>query len=253
MSRLTLLLSALLLLLVGCNGGSEGAFEGGTSEPSESVSLVSLQITPTTKSIRGTASIVILVGESQQFVAMGTYSDGSTKEVTNDVAWQFDSDFVVVGVSGMALGVSAGEANLTAKLDDVVSNALLVTAIDSELLSVQVTPSNISIAKDFTQPLTAIGISSDGITVDITDSVVWTSADTDIASVDTEGTLMGIAEGYTTITASKYGVTSNLVNVEITNTVVVGLQVTSAEVPVGLTQPFTATAYLSDGSLLDVT
>lgn len=72
-----LLLSFLLLgvsLLTGCGGSS-----GGSTPPPTTVTLVSISVTPAAPSI--------VVGKTQQFKATGTYSDGTTKDLTSTANW----------------------------------------------------------------------------------------------------------------------------------------------------------------------
>jgi hypothetical protein len=91
------------------------------------VTLQSVAITP------GAPSVAI--GKTQQFTATGTYSDGSTKDLTTSVTWtSSNTGFATIGAgTGLATGVAAGITQIKAMLGSVVSpnDALTVTAATS--------------------------------------------------------------------------------------------------------------------------
>ena len=89
--------------------------------------LQSIAVTPSNPSISPS--------KTQQFTATGTYSDGSTKNITTTVTWASSNNAVAtIGTStGLATGVTAGTSQITATLGSVVSpgDALTVTTDDS--------------------------------------------------------------------------------------------------------------------------
>ena len=84
--------------------------------------LASLAVTPATASI--------LVGATQQYTAIATYSDNSTAVVTNTVTWNSGATSVAsIAASGIATGVAAGTSTITASSGGRSANATLtVTA-----------------------------------------------------------------------------------------------------------------------------
>jgi len=68
------------------------------------------------------------VGSTQQFTATGTYWDGSTQNITNQVTWTSDTPAVItVNSSGLATCVSNGnDASITASMDGVTSDQVLL-------------------------------------------------------------------------------------------------------------------------------
>ncbi|MCF1459070.1 MAG: DUF1566 domain-containing protein, partial [Shewanella sp.] len=96
---------------------------------------------------------------------------------------------------------------------------------------------------------------SDSTSSDVTSSVTWTPVDTNTATVTSAGLLSGVEVGTTTLTATKDGVTSNTVNVDVTAAVITDIQVTPALVSMakGQTEQLTATATYSDGTSSPVT
>jgi trimeric autotransporter adhesin len=68
---------------------------------------------------------------TQQFKAVGTYSDGSTSDITSQVTWTSDNTAAAtINNSGLATGVAAGIANITATLNGITSpvQALVVVS-----------------------------------------------------------------------------------------------------------------------------
>ncbi len=76
------------------------------------------------------ASASISAGATQQFTATATYSDGSTANVSSQAAWSSSDDAVAtVNSTGLATGVAAGSATITASLNGTSGTATLtVTA-----------------------------------------------------------------------------------------------------------------------------
>jgi len=83
------------------------------------VTLVSIGITP--------ANPQVAVNASLQLTATGLFSNGSTQNLTNSVAWSSSSTSVVtVNGAGVAAGVSEGSATIQAVLGSVSSSVPLI-------------------------------------------------------------------------------------------------------------------------------
>ena len=96
----------------------------GLATVNSAATLQSIAVTPSNPSISPS--------KTQQFTATGTYSDGSTKNITTTVTWASSNNAVAtIGTStGLATGMTAGTSQITATLGGVVSpnDALTVTA-----------------------------------------------------------------------------------------------------------------------------
>ncbi len=112
-SALRILLTAILIFLGGC-GGNSGSIP-------VSPQLVSIAITP--------AYSNIVVGSTLQMTATGTYSDGSTANLTSAVTWTPDTPLIAtINSTGLATGVAAGWSQFTATLGSITaSNRLPLT------------------------------------------------------------------------------------------------------------------------------
>jgi hypothetical protein len=69
----------------------------------------------------------ILVGESIQLTAIGTYSDGSTSDITSAVAWAIENaDFLQLDAHAIATALSAGSTAVEATLNGLTGNSAVV-------------------------------------------------------------------------------------------------------------------------------
>lgn len=142
-------------------------------------------------------------GQSQQLTATATFSDGSTADVTESVAWSSaDPAIATVTDMGLLTGVDIGSSIITVKKDGIISNSVSIQVTDAIITAFQITSST-SIAQGQTQQLAATATYSDGSTADVTSSVIWLSADPAIANVTPTGLLTGSNIGVTFISASK--------------------------------------------------
>jgi hypothetical protein len=72
----------------------------------------------------------LLVGETTGLAATGTYSDGSTRDITYNVAWtSSNKDVADIAQTGIIGGVSAGTVNITASLSGVTSPPVELTVV----------------------------------------------------------------------------------------------------------------------------
>jgi len=106
-------------VLTACGGGQNDKTTTTTSAPAPapaaSVTLQSIGVEP--------ASVITVVGGSQQFVVRGRYSDGSTALINSGVTWASSAATVAdVGAStGLATAASAGTATLTATYGSLIA------------------------------------------------------------------------------------------------------------------------------------
>ena len=120
-------------------------------------------------------------------------------------------------------------------------------------MTIDVSPTNPSLAAGKSQLFTATGTYSDDSTQDLAD-VTWTSSATAVATIDSLGSAKGLTVGSSSIAATSAGVTGTTL-LTVSPPVVQGITVSSWSLSVGAgqTRQFTATATFSDGSKQDVT
>ncbi len=147
----------------------------------------------------------VTTGETQQFAATATYSDGSTAAVTSTATWSSsDTNEATVNSGGLAKGVGAGVATITATLDGVSGSAAL-TVQAAAVTSIAVTPANASFDAGSTEQFTATAQYNNGSTANVTSSATWSSSDTSVATISATGLASGVAQGTTTVTAALNG------------------------------------------------
>jgi len=241
------------------NGSATG--EGsGTTNITATLSGVSSPIVKLT--IKAVSSISIVpavshnldIGATQQFSAIGTYSDGSSADISAQVMWLSSNPQVAtIYANGLATAVTAGTANITATLGGVTSpaTALAVQALSSIAVS-PASPNNLAIGA--TQNFTAIGTFADGSLMNITSQVTWSSTVPGITTIATGGTATGVKSGTVNITAAMAGITSHPIALTVISLASITVVPSStANLVVGATQHFTATGTYSDGSTADFT
>ena len=220
--------------------------------------LMSIAISPVGPSIAK--------GRTQQFTANGTYSDGSTGDITTSVTWSSDTTTIATigahtGLASSAAATAIGDTGITAsftRTDSVVitSTTNLMTVTPAVLTSIAVTSSTVtSVAAGGTLNLVAKGTYSDGTTnVVITNSVVWSSANSAFASVDATGLLISHIPGTVTITATSNGIPGSIsITVNPATVSSVSVDPAGAVIVAGNTRTFRAIANYSDGTKTDVT
>lgn len=153
-------------------------------------------------------SDTISVGQSQEYRAIGTYSDGTTADITTHVMWTYNGSIVDIH-AGLGTGLGAGTTDITASLGEATSEAVTLNVVSppAELLSIEVTPEEATIGVSQNQQFTANATYSDGGKKDVTGLVVWLS-DLSIATIDSDGLATGVNTGTTLVRAMLKGITS---------------------------------------------
>jgi uncharacterized protein YjdB len=171
------------------------------------------------KSIAVTGSLSLIAGQTQQFAANGTYSDGSTQNLTSSVTW-FSSNAAVAGISagGVVTALSAGASTITATLSGV-SGTATVTVSAKTITSISITPDTQTLVLDSTQQFEAVAMYNDGSVQDITTTANWQSSEPSFAQVSSSGMVTAVAAGTTSVSASSGSVAgSTSVTVSSSNT-----------------------------------
>jgi len=198
------------------------------------------------------------VGITEQYEAAGTFSDGSSQDVTILTTWESsDMNVATIDNAGLATTLASGSTTITGAWQGIESNAsLLVT--DATLTAVTITPETATIAQGTTVQFEAEGTFSDDTPQDITDIVDWQSTDNGIGIIDTNGLAEGIAPGQADITAS-YDVGGNIISdtavLTVSDAILESIIVTpeNSTIQVGENLQYRATGTFSDNSEQDIT
>jgi uncharacterized protein YjdB len=206
------------------------------------------------------ASFSIVTGQTRQLAVNGTYSDGTTQDVTSQATWQSsDNTIATVSTSGLLTAVGTGITTITASIGSVSGTiSITVTAPTggggAVLSSLAIVPPSFSIAAGQNKQLAVSGVYSDGTTLDVTAQVTWNSSDPNFITLSAFGLATGVRPGSATVTAT-LGSKSASANGTVTSTQLHSIVVTpaTASVAIGMTQAFSANGIFSDGSSTDVT
>lgn len=220
-----------------------------------SATLQSITITP--------ASLSIPAGVEKQFVATGTYSDGSTQNITTAVIWNLSNTNIATisnaaGSQGLLTPIIAGNANITANLNGSSSNTSSLTVTTAILQSITVTPANSSIPLGVQKQFTAIGTYSDASTVDYTSLVLWSSSTkaATISNSTNNGLAIAVSVGTTLITASFQNITATTtltVDAATLQSITITPTNPTISTTISTTLQLTAIGIYSDGSQQNIT
>ena len=166
----------------------------------------------------GGGSSNVPAGFKAQFKAVGTYSDGSTVDLTSSssINWSvLNTSVATVDSSsnkGLVTGVATGSTTIVAQVSNVQGTTSLPVTGET-LSSIAVTPSNPTIVGSNTLQFTATGTFSGGSTLDITinNGVSWASSFSQAVSINASTGLAqgGGLPGNATISATKGSVSGN--------------------------------------------
>lgn len=124
-------------------------------------------------------------GDTLQMSARGTYDDGSTKNITNSVAWSSSDPSASISKTGLVTGVSApGTSTISASLDTITGTAT-VNVVLTGVTAITVAPKTANPKPGDTVSFTcAATVSGQPLPVDITDVATWVTSDTTNTSFD---------------------------------------------------------------------
>jgi hypothetical protein len=133
------------------------------------------------------------------FTATGTFSDGSTQDVSDAVIWSSSNTAVATmsnasGSEGVATAASLGTTTIQAIFGGTMATTTL-TVTSAVLVSIAVTPSTVYLSTGASVSFTAIGTYSDGTTQNITASVTWSSSGGTAVSISNAAGSNGVAPG----------------------------------------------------------
>ncbi len=241
--------------------------------------LASIAVTPVTPP-------TLHINAQQPFLATGTYTDGTSQDLTATASWSSTNTAYATIVTGganagVATGVAAGTTQITASAPGCggtcTSPAVALTVSSSPLVTITVTPNPFSITINTSKQFTAMATYQDGSTGDITASASWDATDSSGNPLPSNN--ISVVAGLATGNASTFGLPGNVALVRahqsgITGSAtvkVVGTTITSIAVScigpnlyaynnlaclptsVGLTVVCQAQATYNDGNTDDVT
>ncbi|MGK5093571.1 Ig-like domain-containing protein [Deltaproteobacteria bacterium TL4] len=287
MQSLSLLFGIMMLFALGCEelgltSGSEdsSSSSSGTKAANENSQNTSDTQTPTqnntTNDSKPAANVLVSIkvtpvdpniaqGTTLQFKAAGIFDDGTQEDLTASVTWtSSDTNIATIeipeggtGVKGLATSVHTGTSIITATKAKI-SGSVTLTVTAATLQSIEIEPSEPTIAQKLTQQFKATGTYSDGSQQDLTQSVTWESSNTNVAQFSGQAQEKGLVSttktGVLTISAKMDKISASTL-LTVVDVVLTSITITpsSASLPKDTIHSFIATGLYNDNSEEDVT
>jgi hypothetical protein len=185
---------------IGTGTSNVTAALGSVVSPADSLTvtpptLVSIAVTPTNSAIAK--------GATEQFMATGSYSDGSSGDLTSSATWTSSNPTAAsVSAAGLASANAQGVTTIIASANSI-SGSTLLTVNPAALASISVTPASVYVGVGSNTQYTATGIYSDGSTTNLTNAVAWSSGNPLIATILNTGLATSTGGGAATINATQ--------------------------------------------------
>ena len=170
--------------------------------------LVSISFTPPDPTVASGTTTTITV--------TGTYSDGSTQDLTSSASFVSSNPAVATaGPNGTLVGVAPGTASITVQAGGQTSSFdVAVSAATIVSLAITPNPPN-PLAIGTTEQFTATGTFSDGSTQNVSGSAIWLSSNNQVATVTNTGLATGVSVGNVSISAKASASMRTMANTEL--------------------------------------
>jgi uncharacterized protein YjdB len=254
--------SAGLVQFQGAGTASIAAYFAGES------SAINVTVNPATLSSIEISPInaSVAIGQAIQYEAVGTFSDGSTASINDDVFWQSTNPtLATITSNGVAEGVAVGTPTIRVHSGSIpttggpaIVQTTSLTVTPAVIVGIEVSPLSNELYAGAQEQYRAIASYSDFTTKDITNSASWASSDKAVASVNTSGLEIGLVtaldQGTANISASYQGIAGQASLSVIEDAVLsVDIVATTTSIPEKSFTQWQAYANLSNGDRLDVT
>lgn len=224
--------------------------DGGSSQQDAPVTLTTLQVGPA-----AAGGVVASVAAPVQFTATGSYSNGTSADLTTEVTWSssnvdaatFSSD------AGLMTPVAVGSTEVTATHPaSGLHSSVSLSIVAADLVQLEITPLDPTILFGNSLQLEATGTLLDESTVGMTTAALWTSSDEAVATVSQGGLAAALSLGSTVITATDpvTGI-SDTINFGVTDVpaALAYLRLSRGSVIGGSSTPITGTVVLTSSAV----
>jgi trimeric autotransporter adhesin len=249
------------IAFVGTNGMATGAAVGSSIITASSGSMnasATLNVTNQGASLKAITisptAVSLPVNTAQQFTATGSYSDGSSRDITLLATWTSSAlSTATVTSSGLVQGINAGSVTISASAGGV-KQTTTITVTAPTISFISVSPDGLTLPIGINQQYIATATYTDGTSQDLVSGVAWNSSSTSVATINGSGLAMTTAAGTTTIQAT-VGAFTDSVTLTVVNAHLSSISVTPSPVTIaaGTRQQFAATGIFDDGSTQTLT
>jgi hypothetical protein len=222
------------------------------------IALASINVTPPAPQVAA--------GGATQLTATGTYTDGSTKDLTPTATWVSSAPSVATVSAGQvncsASATGGGSATISATgatATGTTTGSTTVTCLAPVLKSITIAPTQLTLPTGGTAQLAATGNFSSGPAQTITNTVQWSSSVSSVATVSATG-LVTCSAGATMNGSSTISATNGSISASISVTCQAAqlkyIKVTpekNCEIRAGGKLQLTATGTFASGATKNVT
>ena len=196
-----------------CTAAAGNSISSFTQATINVIALASINVTPPTPQVAA--------GGTTQLTATGTYTDGSTQNLTGTATWVSSAPSVASVSAGLvscsASATSSGSATISASgatATGTTSASTTVTCLAPVLQSITIAPTQLTLPTGGTAQLAATGNFSSGPAQPLTSTVQWSSSVSSVATVSATGLVTCTAgatmNGASTITATSGSISASI-------------------------------------------
>ena len=156
--------------------------------------VVNFSITPIFKTV--------YLGDTQQYIAVFTNSDGVVNEVTSPIVWSsFSYGFGEATINGNGLATAKREGSSTILATYTVNGVAIKASANLSILkpNLSINPNSAMVLMGAPQQYQAILTHFNGHTENVTQEVTWESDQTSVATINASGLAIGLEVGTCTI------------------------------------------------------
>ena len=242
-----------IALGVGTGSVQISATVGGLTAMTQAVTvtpatLVSIILSPTSTSFAD--------GTTVQFMATGTFSDGSSQNLTSQVVWSSsNAQVLTISTSGLASGNGVGNVQIWASSNGVSAYSGTIQVTQAVLTGIVLTPSSAQIAKGTSQQFTATGQFTDGTTQNLSSNVTWISSNPTVVTISATGLATATGIGTAQITALFGGQSASTSSFAVTPATLLSIAFNppSPSIAAGTAAQISVIGTFSDGTMQDLT
>lgn len=184
----------------------------------QSISVTSFEVDASTQSIA--------IGYLVNLKATASFSNYTSEEVSDKATYTVSDNEILTASnksSNVFKALKIGDAVINVTYRGYEEN-INITVTDVELLDIKLSPTEPNVAKGNSLKINANGTYSDGVVADIAESVIWSSSDETMATLDDSGVLTAKSTGSVEITATSNGISSSPLTVQVNNAILIGLE-----------------------------
>jgi Bacterial Ig-like domain (group 2) len=169
-----------------CSAAAGNSISSFTQATINVIALASIKVTPPAPQVAA--------GGTAQLTAIGTYTDGSTKDLTPTATWVSSAPSVATVSAGLvscsastSVGGSATISASGATATGTATASTTVTCLAPVLQSITIAPTQLTLPTGGTAQLAATGNFSSGPAQPLTNTVQWSSSVSSVATVSATG------------------------------------------------------------------